>query len=70
MYKKLSLPRDVMLHMLPLGTSVPCRVVASVILAVLTGASVAAPVAPSAAATPSAPQASFESVSGCLGSAG
>jgi hypothetical protein len=43
MHKKLSLPRDVMMHMLPLGTSVPCRVVASVILAVLTGASMAAP---------------------------
>jgi len=38
MQHKPSLPRDVLLHMLPLGESLPCRVVASVILALVTAA--------------------------------
>ena len=41
MQRKLALSREVMLHMMPLGNSLPCRLVASVIVALLTGAAIA-----------------------------
>jgi hypothetical protein len=40
------LPRDVVSYMLPLGTSLPCRLVATVILAVVSGAAMASPIDP------------------------
>lgn len=43
MQRTLNLSRDVMFHMLPLGRSMPCRLVATVILALLTTAALAAP---------------------------
>lgn len=46
MQRLLALPRHVVLHMLPLGTSLPCRLVATVMLAVVSGASMAAAVGP------------------------
>ena len=43
MQRTLFLSRHVMFHMLPLGRSLPCRLVATVILALLTAAAMAGP---------------------------
>lgn len=55
MQRTLNLSRDVLFLMLPLGRSLPCRVLATVLVALLSGAAMATADAPAGSAATARP---------------